>query len=151
MGKTLADISEAMRDIDFCTMTTHTPGGAIGGRPMSNNRKVEYSGNSRFFTYDDALMVRDIEQNSNVGISYAGSGGIMGIIGKPGIFIHVQGSAKLNRDRISFAAHWDKDLDRWFPQGPDTPGLVMIEVAAQRLHYWDGEEEGEVSVRSVAT
>lgn len=151
MPKTLTDISEAMRDIDFCTMTTHTPGGAIGGRPMSNNRNVEYSGQSRFFTYDDALMVRDIEQDPNVGISYAGSGGIMGLVGKPGIFIHVQGTARLNRDKASFVAHWDKGMDRWFPQGPDTPGVVMIEVTANRLHYWDGEEEGEVPVHGTVT
>lgn len=148
MAKTLADISEAMRDIDFCTMTTHTPGGTIGGRPMSNNRKVEYSGLSRFFTFDDSLMVRDIEQNPNVGLSYAGSGGIMSIVGKPGIFIHVQGNAALIKDKATFAAHCEKDMDRWFPEGPDTPGLIMIEVTATRLHYWDGEEEGEVDVRS---
>ena len=66
MAKTLADISEAMRDIDFCTLTTPTAGGAIGARPMSNNR--------------------------------------------------------------------------------NTPGMVMVAIKAQRLPYWDGEEEGEVRV-----
>ena len=43
-----------------------------------------------------------------------------------------------------FAEHWDKSLDRWFEQGVDTPGLAMIEVEAKRIHYWDGEDEGEV-------
>ena len=49
-------------------------------------------------------------------------------------------------DKAAFAEHRDKSLDRWFPQGVDTPGTVMIAVAAQRVHYWDGEEEGEVAV-----
>ncbi len=53
MPRTLADIAEAMRDIDFCTLATHTRGGAIGARPMSNNRAVDFDGTTRFFTYED--------------------------------------------------------------------------------------------------
>ncbi len=50
----------------------------------------------------------------------------------------------MNRDTAEFARHWDKSLDRWFPQGPETPGTVLLQVAAERIHYWDGEDEGEV-------
>jgi len=32
MVKTLADIAEATRDIDCCTLATHTGGGAIEGK-----------------------------------------------------------------------------------------------------------------------
>lgn len=146
MPKTLHDISEAMRDIDFCTLATHSGDGSIGGRPMSNNRNVDYTGDSWFFTYADRLMVRDIERDANVGLSYLGSAGLLGIVGKPGLFIHVEGRAAVIRDKARFAEHWDKSLDRWFPQGPDTPGTVLIQVTARRIHYWDGEEEGEVAL-----
>jgi general stress protein 26 len=47
------------------------------------------------------------------------------------------------RDTAEFARHWDESLDRWFPQGPETPGTVPLQVAAERIHYWDGEDEGE--------
>lgn len=150
MTKTLEDISEAMRDIDFCTLATHSGDGSIGGRPMSNNRNVDFEGDSWFFTYEDRLMVRDIEKDPNVGISYLGSAGLMGIVGKPGMFIHVEGRAALVRDKVAFADHWDKSLDRWFPEGPDTPGLILIQVTARRVHYWDGEEEGEVKLPAAA-
>ncbi len=50
------------------------------------------------------------------------------------------------RDKERFADHWSKDLDRWFPRGIDTEGLVMSHVRAERVHYWDGEDEGEVKV-----
>ena len=146
MAKTLADISEAMRDIDFCTLATHTANGAIGARPMSNNRNVDFTGDSWFFTYEDRQMVRDIGGDSNVGVTYQGSAGIKGILGAPGAFFHVVGTATVIRDKAAFAEHWDKSLDHWFPQGVDTPGTVMIAVKAQRLHFWDGEEEGEVAV-----
>ncbi|MBG20920.1 MAG: hypothetical protein CML31_13355 [Rhizobiales bacterium] len=48
------------------------------------------------------------------------------------------------RDKAQFAAHWYKALDRWFEQGVDTPGLVMIRVNSKRIHYWDGMDSGEV-------
>ena len=146
MVKTLADISEAMRDIDFCTLATHTAGGSIGARPMSNNRDVDYTGDAWFFTYDDRQMVAAIGGDPNVGVTYQGSAGVKGMLGAPGAFFHVVGTATVVRDKAAFAQHWDKSLDRWFPQGVDTPGAVMIAVKAQRLHCWDGEEECEVTV-----
>ena len=39
----------------------------------------------------------------------------------------------------------------WFKDGIDTPGLVLIEVAAKRIHYWDGMDEGEVKLTVPAT
>ena len=150
MSKTLADISEAMKDIDFCMLVSRAEDGSIGGRPMSNNRKVEYSGTSRFFTYADTRMAQDIERDGAIGLTYQGKAGLLGVVGKPGLFVHVEGEARLVRDKARFAENWDDDLDRWFEQGIDTPGLVLIEVAARRIHYWDGEDEGEVRLTAPA-
>jgi len=150
MTKTLADISEAMRDVDFCVLTSRAQDGSIGGRPMSNNREVAYEGTSWFFTYDKHRSVADIERDSSVGLSYQGSAGLLGVVGKPGMFVHVEGEARLIRDKARFAEHWQKNLDRWFPQGIDTPGVVLIEVAAKRIHYWDGMDEGEVKLAATA-
>jgi general stress protein 26 len=150
MTKTLADISEAMRDIDFCMLVTRAEDGSLGGRPMSNNREVEYEGTSWFFTCDHHRSVTDIERDRSVGLSYQGKAGLLGMVGKPGMFVHVEGEARLVRDKAKFAEHWDKDLEMWFEQGVDTPGLVLIEVAAKRIHYWDGREEGEVRLPAEA-
>ena len=43
---TLDDISGKLRDIDFAVLLTHTENNEIAGRPMSNNRDVEYDGDS---------------------------------------------------------------------------------------------------------
>jgi len=48
------------------------------------------------------------------------------------------------RDQAQFEAHWTKSLDRWFPQDTDTPGMILIKVHAERVRYWDGEEQGEL-------
>jgi general stress protein 26 len=140
---TLQDISEKMRDIDFAMLSTKTSSGAIASRPMSNNRQVEYDGDNFFFTLDDTGTVRDIQNDRTVGLSYQGKSGALGM--KP-FFITVEGEAELIRDKGEFAEHWTKDLDAWFKDGVDTPGLTLIKVHAQRLHYWDGYDEGEISL-----
>lgn len=152
MAKTLSDISEAMRDIDFCVLSARTADGSIGARPMSNNREVDFSGDAWFFSFDSARMIDDIARDGRIGLAYQGKAGLIGgMIGKPGIFIAVESDAALIRDKAEFARHWDKSLDRWFQQGVDTPGLILIQASARRIHYWDGEEEGEVPVAAHLT
>ena len=53
-------------------------------------------------------------------------------------FITIEGVAELIKDKSKFEEHWTKDLDAWFKEGVDTPGLTLIKVVAKRLHYWDG-------------
>ena len=68
------------------------------------------------------------------------------MLGQPPVFIAIQGEAELIRDTSEFEAHWIKDLQRWFENGVDTPGLVLIKVHATQIDYCDGENEGEVVV-----
>lgn len=143
MTKTLADLAEKMKDIDFTMLSTHGPGGTIIARPMSNNRDVEYDGDSWFFTTEDTQMVKDIAREPQVGLSLQGKAGLLGM--RP-LFIAVEGRAEPIRDKGQFAAHWTSGLDKWFPQGVDTPGLVLLKVRATEVHYWDGEDEGKVQV-----
>ena len=69
-----------------------------------------------------------------------------GCSGKPPFFVTVEGRGEIIRDKAQFAAHWHKELERWWPDGIDTPGLALVKVHASRLHYWDGEDEGEIVV-----
>jgi general stress protein 26 len=141
--KSIAELAEKMKDIDFAILSTRTEGGAIAGRPMSNNREVEFDGSSYFFTCDEARTVSDIRRDPQVGLSYQAKSGMLGM--RP-FFLTLEGRAELIKDKASFAEHWTKDLDRWFEQGIDTPGLTLIKVQAERMHYWDGYDEGEIKV-----
>ena len=138
---TLEQISEKIRDIDFGMLSTRTEGDQVASRPMSNNGEVEYDGDSFFFCHESTRMVSDIQRDKHVGLTFTGK---KGLLGKPPIFIAIVGTADLIRDKAMFAKHWVKDLERWFEQGIDTPGLVLIKVHADRIHYWDGGDEGEL-------
>jgi len=144
---TLSDISEKMRDIDFAMLSTRTSGGKIAARPMSNNRQVEYDGDNYFFTLQDTGTIRDITGDPNVGLGFRGKSGALGM--KP-FFITIEGTAELIRAKGRFAEHWTQDLDAWFKEGIDTPGLVLIKVHAERFHYWDGYDEGELDLQQGA-
>lgn len=140
---TLSDISEKMRDIDFAMLSTKTQNGAIATRPMSNNRQVEYDGDNFFFTLQETGTIQDITGDPSVGLSFQGKSGALGM--KP-FFMSIEGRAELIRDKSQFADHWTSDLDEWFKDGIDTPGIVLIKVHAKRLHYWDGYHQGEVAL-----
>lgn len=141
--KSLTDIASDMRGIDIAMLSTITDNGGIASRPMSNNGDVAYDGNSYYFTRDSARMVRDIEHDPEVSLAFASK---PGLLGGGGVYIAVAGHAEVIRDKAAFAAHWTPDLDAWFEQGIDTPGVVMLKVHANRIKYWSGAEQGEVAV-----
>ena len=138
---TMKDVADAMGKIDFAMLTTRTDDGSKAARPMSNNGEVEFDGDSYYFTWEHARMVRDIDGDALVGLTFQGS---KGLLGKPPLFMSVEGRAEIIRDRAAFADHWTSGLDRWFEKGVDTPGVVMIKVHATRIHCWDGEDETEL-------
>ncbi len=147
MAKTLEQLAEMMKDVDFAMLSTHSDGGTIAARPMSNNRQVDYDGDNWFFACEDTRLIADIEANAKVGLAFHGKGGLLGM--KP-VFVHIEGVAELIRDKARFEEHWTKGLSLWFKQGVDTPGLVLIRVHGVRAHYWDGEDQGEIMLERAA-
>lgn len=135
--KSLSEIAEKMRDIDVAMLSTHTEGGHIAARPMSNNRDVAYDGDSYYFTWEQSRMVADISREPRVSLSFQGA---------DGFYLAVEGEAETVRDKQRFAEHWNDELDQWFEDGVDTEGLVMIKVHAVRAGYWQGEDNGEVTL-----
>jgi general stress protein 26 len=142
---TLAELSGKLSDIDFTMLVTRTEGGKLASRPMSNNGEVEFDGDSYFFAWESSRRVQDISREPKVAMTLQGKSGLLG---KPPLMISVQGKGELIRDKNMCAAHWRAELKRWFADGIDTPGLVMVKVSASRIHYWDGEDEGEFVVGS---
>ncbi len=140
---TLHDLSKKMAKLDFAMLSTQSVDGGTTARPMSNNGDVEYSGDSYFFAYADSRKIAEIGADPCVTLSYTGAAGMLG---GPPLFVAVSGTAALVEDKAAFEAHWTKDLDRYFPDGVDTPGLVMIVVHAEHIRYWDGGDEGELRV-----
>ena len=139
---TITDIAKHMRHIDICMLTAKTNAGGLEARPMSNNKDVEYDGDSYFFANDSSSGVREIESDGEVNLAFSR---LPNLVTKP-FFLSVSGKASLIRDRSVMQEHWVPDLEMWFKDGLETPGIVLIKVKAYALKYWDGGDEGELAL-----
>ena len=135
--KSLKEIAKKMGDLDICMFTTHTSRGLLATRPMSNNGEVEYDGNSYYFSDEKSRIVKDIEENGQVGLGFQGA---------KGLYISIAGTAHLVRNKATMQQHWNDSLNQWFKDGVDTDGVVMIHVKGNRIKYWQNEEQGEVKL-----
>lgn len=54
------------------------------------------------------------------------------------------GTARLIRQKSAMQPHRVPSPNQWFPQGLDTPGVVLVRVEAKRTKYWQGGDEGEL-------
>jgi general stress protein 26 len=75
--KSLHEVSQKLRNLDLCMMTTIT----------KNNGDVEYDGNSYFFTWRKSRLAKDLKKNSHVNLAFNG---------KKALFVSVAGKAKLS-------------------------------------------------------
>ena len=99
----MAALARKMRGMDFCMLATVSSYGRLASRPMSNNGEVEYNGTSYFFTWANARMTRDIEDNKHVMLNFKSDKGFL--------FVAVQGEARVLHDRRVMAEHWHKVLE----------------------------------------
>jgi general stress protein 26 len=125
-------VAELIKDIDICMLVTRADG-SVRGRPMSNNRKVEYDGDSWFFSYRETPKVREIESDPNVELAYVGT--------ERGAWVSIEGTAEIVDDPERKEELWEDSLEAWFTDGPDDDSVILLKVHADRIHAWaDGEE-----------
>jgi general stress protein 26 len=125
-------ISELLKDIDICMFVTRADG-TMRGRPMSNNGKVEYDGDSWFFSYRETPKIEEIAADPRVELAYVGT--------DKGAWISIEGTAEVVEDDARKRELWDDQLKMWFKDGPDDDNVVLVKVSADTIHAWaDGEE-----------
>jgi general stress protein 26 len=131
-------VADAMRDMDFCMLTTTDEDGVLRSRPMSNNGEVEFDGDVWFFSAADSRKVTDIRRKSAVHLAFADP--------KKFRFISMAGAAELVDDVEKKQELWVADLDRWFPEGPTDDNVVLIKVTPADVGIWDKEDEVQIKL-----
>lgn len=135
----LAAIARLLAELDICSFTTKSPGGALHGRPMSNNGEVEYDGDSWFFAREDSRTVSEVGVDPHVAL---------GFIDTPnGTWVNVDGEAEVIRDDVERKRQlWQEDLGRWFEDGPDDPAVVLIKVRARHIDAWARDQDYSIDL-----
>jgi general stress protein 26 len=129
-------VAGLMRELDFCMMTTSSADG-LRARPMSNNGEVEFDGDVWFFSSADSRKVSDIQSDPQVHLSYADT--------EKFVFVSMTGDASIVRDETKKQELWQKELERWFEDGPESDDIVLIKVTPWKVAYW-GDGEGEITL-----
>lgn len=130
------DVIDLMKNMDLCFMVTKD-GDGLCSRPMSNNAQVDWDGDNWFFTNGDTRKVTQLKVDPTVMLDFSGEKD----------WVSLRGEATLHSDdKPLFEKHWTKDIDQWFPEGIDTPGLVLIQVTAREAELFGSSGEGIVSL-----
>jgi general stress protein 26 len=132
----LEAVAARMRDLDICILSTRADG-RLEARPMSNNGQVEWDGDTWFFANRDSAKVQQIEADPAVSLGYVAT--------ERGTWIAIEAEAEIVDDAAEKRERWFEDLERWFPEGPEDPGVVLIRAAATRVRAWG--KDGELDVR----
>ena len=132
----LDQVARLIAKLDIGMLATKAADGTLHGRPMSNNGEVEYDGDSWFFAEDGSRKVTEIEADPAVELGFIDS--------KAATWINVEGEATIVRDDVERKRElWLDDLERWFPNGPEDPNVVLIKVHARHIDAWS--KDGEVA------
>ena len=139
----LASVAELLKKLDICMLVTRADGGVLHGRPMSNNGEVEYDGDSWFFAQEGSRKVVEIDADPQVELAFVDT--------PNGTWINLEGEARVVRDDPDRKRElWLEDLERWFPDGPEDPDVVLIKVSARHIDAWAGEKDYSFDVRRPA-
>ena len=135
----LTSVTQLLKKLDICMLTTRAHDGALHGRPMSNNGEVEYDGDSWFFSFSDSRKVREIDADPRTELAF---------IDTPnGTWVNVEGEATVVRGDLERKRElWQDDLRHWFADGPDDPNVVLIKVSARHIDAWCGEDESSLDL-----
>jgi general stress protein 26 len=127
---------DSVRDIRTAMLTTREADGTLRGRPMATQQVRTsddgVSGVLWFFSRFDSEKAKEIENDSQVQVSYVDKGLAR--------FVSISGIASLTQEKAKIDELWHDDLDQWFKDGKNDPSVALTRVAVASAEYWTGPE-----------
>jgi general stress protein 26 len=120
------NVVSIINDIRVGMFTTVDEQGKLVSRPLVA-QEVKDDGDLWFFTARGTSQVDQIALNPRVNVSF----------GNRSSWVSIAGEAEVIDDLAKARELWNPVVEAWFPDGPETPGLVMIRVDSDSAEYWD--------------
>ena len=129
--KDLRKLAELIEEAEVGMLTTRDLDGTLRSRPLAT-LQVTNDGELWFFTSIKSPKIRELDEDNRVNLSYA----------RPSdqIYASVSGRARILRDPEKAKALWTAWAKVWFPDGPDDPELVLVNVRVEKAEYWDAPD-----------
>lgn len=118
-------VTDIINDSRIGMFTTINEQGALVSRPLAV-QDVQDDGDMWFFTSEGTSQVAHITANPAVNVSF----------GKGTEWVSVAGTANVVTDRQEIRDRWNQAVEAWFPDGPETPEVVLLRVDSDSAEYW---------------
>ena len=122
--------------LDVGMLTTEDENGQLRSRPMATQRAEE--GVLWFFTGKDSPKIEEVKKDAEVNVSYADPNNQ--------VYVSVSGVARAVRDPAKVRELWSGAAQRWFPEGPDDPRLMILKVEITEAEYWDVDKRAMIQL-----
>jgi len=106
-------------------LTTINEEGALVSRPLAV-QDVKDDGDLWFFTGRGTSQVSHGRVDPRVNVSF----------GRRTEWVSLAGTAEVVTDRAKIRELWNQAVEAWFPDGPDTPEVVLLRVDSDSAEYW---------------
>jgi len=60
------------------------------------------------------------------------------------VYVSVSGAVRTFRDPAKARELWNSGAQRWFPEGPDDPRLMILKVEIVQAEYWDVDKRAMI-------
>ena len=124
-AESISKVTDIINDSHIGMFTTINETGALVSRPLAV-QEVKDDGDMWFFTSSTTSQVAHIRANPAVNVSF----------GKRTEWVSVAGTAEVVTDRQLIHDMWNQVVEAWFPDGPDTPEVVLLHVDSDSAEYW---------------
>ncbi|HEY9714875.1 MAG TPA: pyridoxamine 5'-phosphate oxidase family protein [Chroococcales cyanobacterium] len=141
ISQELAKLWTKVKDIEICMLVTADGEGGLRSRPMATQKK-NFEGQFLFLTDVNSAKIYEIESQRNVNLSYAEP--------KTNTYISITGTASVVQDAELVKSLWNPLYKAWFPQGPEDPSIVVLQVNPSRAEYWDGPSSSIIYLLGLA-
>lgn len=122
----VAKVTALVKDIRMGMLTTIDGDGRLVSRPMAA-QETDFDGDLWFFAERDSSAATQISQQPQVNASFTSASS----------WVSIAGRAEVLDDRAMIHELWNAVVEAWFPDGPETPGLVLLKIHADTAEYWD--------------
>ncbi|ROS75293.1 pyridoxamine 5'-phosphate oxidase family protein [Cellulomonas sp. PhB143] len=113
-------------DARIAMLTTLDADGALVSRPMGV-QATEEDADLWFFADAHAHTAGEVAHDARANAAFSTSSS----------WLSVSGRLAVVRDLDAIREHWGPSAEAWFPDGPETPGVVLLRLHAETAEYWD--------------
>ncbi|MDM7854983.1 pyridoxamine 5'-phosphate oxidase family protein [Cellulomonas alba] len=119
-------VTELVKKANVAMLTTIAPDGRLVSRPMGV-QEADFRGDLWFFADADSHKAHEVEGGAPANAAFADSTS----------WVSVSGTAEVVRDVAKARELWNPVAEAWFPDGPETPGLVLLVLHGETAEYWE--------------